>query len=395
MAGTDRANPALEQDCLRCIRCNLCAYSCPTYRLLRTQADSPRGRLALIRALAQATTGDEVSLAGKIYHCTLCGACSAACPGGVPVADLLLAARQEIAARELLPASLARLGQTLDQTHNVLGEDNGRRLAWAENVAAVPAGAARRHARIVYFVGCVASFYPRSYSIARAAVRLLERAGLDYVLLGGEEWCCGFPLLVNGARAAAGETIRHNVDRVRAAGADQVLFTCPSCYRAWKEDYPAVAGAAMDGLRLWHIAELLAELCGEGRLSFRPLDETVTYHDPCDLARRGGVMDAPRQVLRAIPGLRLAEMRDTRENALCCGGGGNLETHDPDLVQALAGRRVAQALDSGATTLVTACQQCQRVLAAAARRRPGGPRVLDLVDLAGRLLEPAARQETA
>jgi heterodisulfide reductase subunit D len=357
--------------------------------VLRTQADSPRGRLALIGALAQDRSGDRAGLADKIYHCTLCGACTQACPGGVRVADLLLRARQELADQDLLPDSLAHLGQTLHGTHNVVGEDNARRLLWTGNLPHLPAGVARRRAGTVYFVGCVASLYPRSYSIPQAAVRILEAAGIDYAVLGGEEWCCGFPLLANGAPAAAAAAVRHNVEQVRAAGAAQVVFTCPSCYRAWKEDYPSLAGEAMRGLRLVHISELLAELSRQGRLSFRPSNEVVTYHDPCDLGRKGQVIDAPRQVLRSIPGLALVEMRDTRENALCCGGGGNLETHDPGLVEAAARRRLAQALDTGAATLVTACQQCRRVLGAAARRQAGAPRVLDLVEVVSRSLAHA------
>jgi heterodisulfide reductase subunit D len=230
-------------------------------------------------------------------------------------------------------------------------------------------------------VGCVSSFFPRSYAIPQAAAGLLDAAGVDYALLGGDEWCCGFPLLANGAGDAARQAILHNVGRVRALGARQVVLTCPSCYRTWAHDYPAVAGGLMDGLQVRHISELLADLVDQGRLPLRAAGVRVTYHDPCDLGRRGGVVDAPRRVLNGIPGLELVEMREARQDALCCGGGGNLESVDPGLVQAAAARRLAQALETGAQTIVSACPQCERTLAQAARRQGARIRVVDLTEL--------------
>jgi heterodisulfide reductase subunit D len=376
-----------DEDYIRCIRCGLCSYTCPTYRVLRTQTQSPRGRVALMRA---ASRGDLVAgegFGGTIYRCTLCAACAQVCPSGVQVDDLLLRARQDLADRGLLPAGLAHLSETLSRTHNLSGEDNALRLIWAENLPHRPAGTAKKQADVVYFVGCVGSFYPRSYGIPRAAVRILDAAGVDYALLGGDEWCCGFPLLVNGRRSAAREAILHNVERVRAMGARQVVFTCPSCYHVWQHDYPRIAGQALAGLQISHISELLAGLLRQDRLHLRPVHQVVTYHDPCDLGRKSQVFEAPRQVLRSIPGLTLVEMRDTRVNSLCCGGGGNLETYDPGLVQAASGRRLAQALETGAGTVVSACQQCERTLALAARRQGARVRVLDLTEIVDEALE--------
>jgi heterodisulfide reductase subunit D len=113
----------------------------------------------------------------------------------------------------------------------------------------------------------------------------------------------------------------------------------------------------------------------------------VTYHDPCDLGRKGKCVEPPRQVLRAIPGLTLVEMRDTGENALCCGGGGNLESYDPELVQAASRRRLAQALETGAQTIVSACQQCERTLAEAVRQQGARLRVLDITEIVCKAIE--------
>jgi heterodisulfide reductase subunit D len=137
----------------------------------------------------------------------------------------------------------------------------------------------------------------------------------------------------------------------------------------------------MEGLEMLHAAEFLADLMDQGRLHLREINQTVTYHDPCDLGRKSEVYEAPRRVLQRIPGLTLVEMSDNREDSLCCGGGGNLETYDPELVDALSARRLAQAQQSGAQIIVSACQQCERTLANASRRQRARLRVLDITEI--------------
>jgi heterodisulfide reductase subunit D len=324
----------------------------------------------------------------RIFSCTLCAACDQVCPSGVGVEQILLGAREEIALQDQLSPNLARLSRTVRERHNISGEDNDLRLSWAENLERQPLGSARQKADAVYFVGCVSSLFPRSYAIPRAFVQTLEAADADYALLGGSEWCCGYPLLANGLLSEAQETILHNVARVRATGAQQVLFACPSCYHMWKHVYPEIARDTMEDLETLHASEYLANLVDQGRLAFAETNLTVAYHDPCDLGRKSGVYEAPRRVLQGIPGLTLVEMADNREEALCCGGGGNLESYDPGLVASISSRRLAQAQAAGAQAIVSACQQCERTLAAAARRERVRIRVLDIAEIVWNALEP-------
>ena len=376
-----------EDHYLPCTRCGLCSYACPSYRAYRTQAYSARGRVALLRAVSQGEMEVGEAYSDRFYTCTLCAACDQACPSGVKVEDLLLAGREEITLRDQLPESLTRLRQAIHKSHNILGEDNAARRLWAENMKRRPLGSDSETADVAFFVGCVSSLFPRSYAVPQAFVGILDAAHVDYALLGGEEWCCGYPLMVNGLLPEAKDTILHNVAAVRARGVRQVVFTCPSCYHVWKHVYPDIVGAGMRGLELLHATEYLAglledaALCGGQPLALRELDMTVAYHDPCDLGRKSGVYEAPRRVLSSIPGLSLVEMVDNREDALCCGGGGNVETYDPDLVVAISGRRLAQAEQAGAQAIVSACQQCERTLASAARRERARLRVMDIAEI--------------
>jgi len=166
---------------------------------------------------------------------------------------------------------------------------------------------------------------------------------------------------------------------MRAVGVPRVVTTCPSCYHMWHHTYPEVLGEPL-GFEVVHATQVLAELVTQGRLELVEPRRTgvVTYHDPCDLGRKSGIFDEPREVLRRVPGYTFVEMQQSREHALCCGGGGNLETFDAELVQEVSAQRIAQAAEVGATVLVSACPQCVRTLAKAARAQKVRVRVLDL-----------------
>jgi len=166
---------------------------------------------------------------------------------------------------------------------------------------------------------------------------------------------------------------------MRALGVPRVVMTCPSCYHMWHHFYPEVLGEPL-GFEVVHATEVLRDLVVDGRLELTEPRRTgvVTYHDPCDLGRKSGIFDAPREVLHRVPGFTFVEMQQTREHALCCGGGGDLETFEPDLVQDVAARRIAQAAEVGAMFLVSACPQCVRTLSKAARAQRVRVRVMDI-----------------
>jgi heterodisulfide reductase subunit D len=152
------------------------------------------------------------------------------------------------------------------------------------------------------------------------------------------------------------------------------VFTCPSCYHTWKTFYRPEA-------ELLSASELLSQLIRENRVRFKEIPVTVTYHDPCDLGRGSGIFEPPREVLKAIPGLRLVELPNNRQMATCCGGGGNLEMVDPELSGKVADMKIEEILKTGADTVVSSCQQCLRTIATRARRRNVNLAVKDLTDL--------------
>jgi heterodisulfide reductase subunit D len=210
--------------------------------------------------------------------------------------------------------------------------------------------------------------------IPLSLVEIFEAADIDFTLLGEEEYCCGFPFLGAGLRDKVDDLINHNIQAVKEKDATKVVFACPSCYRMWKENYP-------DEFELYHVTRFLKQHVLNGNLKLKTIDKVVTYHDPCDLGRGSHEYEMPREIIRAIPGIKLIEMDRNREDCACCGGGGNLEMIDAELSGNIAEAKVKEVLDTGAQSVITSCQQCVRTMKSYARRNKIKLEVLDIVEL--------------
>ena len=372
-----------------CTNCRLCADVCPAASAALDGHLTGVYRLSGIKKILRKRVGILQRLFGKkelstvrlehfsdsVFRCTLCGNCQEVCPVGIQLKDLWLSIRQDMVHSRAYPKKIDMIKNNLAKSRNVFDEDNEERAEWVDDMRDAPDhGFIKESAEVVYFTGCVSSFFPMVQKIPMALAETLEVSGVDFTLLGEEEWCCGFPLLGAGLRDIAGEFIDHNIKAIRKKGAQKIIVVCPSCYQKWREYYP-------DEFEIFHVTEFLIELLKNKQLQLKELPMTVTYHDPCDLGRGARVFEAPRDIIRSIPGINLVELLDNRENCRCCGGGGNLESFAPEVGQAVARNRIRQAADVGAGTLISACQQCERTLANAARAERLRVRVKDITEV--------------
>jgi heterodisulfide reductase subunit D len=359
-----------------CTHCGDCLKLCPVYSQRGEEGINPRGKIQAMKKFIRSQHGLWAKIFGPkklneeqlkkfsemVYRCTLCGECGLGCPVSIDSRNLWLALREVLVDLGYFPQEADTLRKNLLREHNILGQENAWRTEWLESMGDVPEHRYQKEkADVIFFVGCVSAFFPMVYKVTQSFVKILNRANVDFALLGAEEWCCGFPLMGAGMRKVAQEFIQHNIDKVKEKGAKKVVFACPSCYHTWHEEYNTE-------IPLFHATQFILELIREGKIQFREEKVRVTYHDPCDLGRVSGIYQPPREILRAMPGVELVEMADHGEHCKCCGGGGNLEMVDPELSAALAREKIKQIQATGTPIVITACQQCIRTIMTTARR---------------------------
>ena len=368
-----------------CLQCGTCSSSCPTYFAM----DVPPRKLWRMVSLGMK---EDIARSSTFWMCTACHSCTIRCPRGIPVSDSMRQIREWVIREGVgqVPRALQLMSEMIVQSHNMKGEDNTSRLIWSSNLPGA-LGEIKRQAEVLWYVGCVSSFYPMAYKIPQSMVQILGRSGVDFSLLGGEEWCCGFPLYTGGMTDRVTDLAVHNLERVQATGAKTLVSTCASCYHTWKHIYPEILPHFPADLEVLHATEYMARLIEDRRLKLGPVEQVITYHDPCDLGKRSGIFDEPRYVLEHIPGLELREMASHHQNSLCCGGGGNVETFSPDTVSEASRRRLQQAEATGAQQIVSACQQCMRTLFSGARAHKVRMRVADISQVVLESVENAAK----
>ena len=371
-----------------CVKCGSCVDVCPVYAQTQQMETTMGALYSNLKSFIRRAYGFPGILFGSSkspndvlkaysehsYLCTLCGRCKVVCPAFIDTKDVRMALRGFMVEKEEYPQIMGRLAENLAKDHNITGEPNEDRAMWVENLIDVPEHMYQKEkARVVYFVGCVASYFPMTQRIPQSFVQILDKAGIDFTILGGEEWCCGFPLIGAGMVGKANDLMDHNRKKIEEVNAEAVVFACPSCHHTWMERYETDA-------ELFHTTEFMVKLIDEGKIRFKGLNSIVTYHDPCDLGRSSEIYEEPRKILQGIPGLKVVELEHNRENCTCCGGGGNLEMVAPELSAALAQEKIKEIQATGAETVITACQQCVRTIMTTARRNNIPIRAMDITE---------------
>jgi Fe-S oxidoreductase len=366
-----------------CIQCGTCSTYCPAAELMDY---TPRQLWEMLRLGLR----DQMMNSRTFWLCTQCYACTARCPRGIITSETMRNLREwAVAQGYTVPPALLQLREAVNATYNILNEDNQSRMIWSQNLEPRPAqleSLQQGQAEALIFTGCVSSFYPMAYSIPQSLVQILEQAGMTYTTMGGEEWCCGYPLYGAGMKDQVAELARHNIEGAQGIAPQTLVATCSSCYHTWRHLYPEYIDGEF-GFEVLHASEFLARLIKEGRIKMAELSWVVTYHDPCDLGRKNGVYEAPRSIVRSIPGMTLREMSDNREEAVCCGGGGDVAMMEADVTEHIAERRLGQAVATEAQAIISSCQQCKRTLLQAARKTKTRIRVLDVTELVWQAME--------
>jgi heterodisulfide reductase subunit D len=338
-----------ETKAFYCLECGKCSGSCPVSR--HNPAYSPR---VLVENALLGLENDLVHTR-ELFSCLTCYACSLNCPSDVDY-PLFVQKARALASNSGQHGACAHSG-TLQALSRLMANPavNQQRLDWLSNGCRVSA-----EGDVLFFVGCAPYFQPifedievESLQPAKGSLKILNSLGIEPVVLGDER-CCGHDLLWTGDVEGFKALAEHNAAIIKKAGVKKIVFSCPECYRTFKEDYPKYVELDCE---LQHISEVLSERIGEGGLSLKEVNKKATYHDPCRLGRHLGVYEPPRDVLKAIPGMELVEMDRNREESLCCGT--SAFTNCDRYSKQIRVERLLEAKSTGAEVLVTSCPKCQ------------------------------------
>jgi Fe-S oxidoreductase len=389
------------------------SYVCPSISRYNFHSYSGGGRMNIGTAALKNGMNYTDRLLHIVYNCQLCGACDISCKYAMdmevlePITEFRIKCIEDGKTNPALARVIAGLRKT-----GAMVPVKGRRGAWAVGLNLKDAN--KEKVDVLYHVGCLTSFDKDMWRLAKATVKILQKAGVNFGIAGDAETCCGGRAYQMGYQDDFLKQAKKNMALVKKSGAKTLVTGCADGYQALKVLYDRFD--LKGDLEVLHISEYIARLIKDGRLKpRRKVDISVTYHDPCRLGRLGepwihwqgtkipgdrfvfdppkpyrrganGVYEPPRDVLRSLPGVRLTEMTRIKEYSWCCGAGGGVSESNPDFAKWTAKKRLEEAVSTGAQAIVTACPWCEKTFSEAARESGSSLKIYDIVELVEKAL---------
>ncbi len=369
-----------------CTECGRCVSVCPANTVGKSL--SPRDIILDLRNFAR--VGDSAFTAPiinavpatspeRLWQCTTCGACMEACPVFIEQMPKIVDMRRYLVMEESnFPDTMQEAITSLESRGHPFRGAQSSRVDWAEglNVRTI---AEARDAEVLLWVGCGGALIERNQKVVRATAQLLEKAGVKFAILGREEKCTGDPARRIGNEFLFEMMAKDNVATLDGYDVKKIVTSCPHCFNTFRNEYPQFGG----GYEVYHHSEFLAKLVDEGRLQpVAQAGKTITYHDPCYLGRHNGVFDAPRRLAQISSGSTV-EMKQSREQGFCCGGGGGMSFVEEPRDKRVNQERARQALETGADVVAVGCPFCMTMLEDGVNARKGDRdvKVMDVAEL--------------
>jgi len=345
-----------------CSQCGYCIDTCTQFYARGWESQSPRGKWYWLREYMEGREEWNQFMVDTILVCTTCELCDSRCSAALPIEPSWLKLRGKLIDEDkrMTFPPFEMMAAAVSAEGNIWAGYRKNRSDWFPEELMEKHGPGHK-SKNLYFAGCTVSFVEND--IGMAAVRLMDEAGVDFTYLGNKENCCATPMLVAGKWEIFEDTMRKNIEMVKAAGADTVVSSCPACDMMWRQAYPVWAeklGIDYD-IKAKHYSELIVEKLESGEFKFPDNgkeQETVTWHDSCHIGRASGTDEPPRDLIKAIPNTEFVEMEYNHENAHCCGSVLTL-IKEPDVAVDIGKVKLDEAEAAGASKILALCPCCQ------------------------------------
>lgn len=367
-----------------CSQCGCCVDECDQFYGRGWESQSPRGKWYWLREYMEGREEWDQFMVDTFLVCTTCELCNLRCSALLPIEPSWMKMRGQLIQEEkrMTIPPFEMMSAALETQGNIWAGYRKDRTNWFPEELWDKHGTSHK-AKMAYFAGCTASHVETD--IAIASVCLLDAAGIDFTYAGERENCCGTPMLVCGKWDVFAETMKKNIEAVTGVGADTVITSCPACDMMWRHIYPKWANklGIEFNITAKHYSEVIADKINKGGFSFPDSGNKikVTLHDSCHIGRVSSVYDAPRDFIKAIPGVELVEMEHNREWAHCCGSVLTL-IKDPVIAVKIGEHRMDEAIATGAEKLLALCPCCQFQFRVTAEKKGISMETIDLATFA-------------
>ncbi len=378
-------------DTFSCLLCGRCHRECPSER--SHERLKPKRLNGFIRAYLEdegpklLANKPSIKMAGDLFYydfiwsCTTCGSCNETCPVSVDHISKIIDMRRSIVSEEKhIPPVMKEFFYNIESTGNPFGKPRKPEHNYFDAGALeIPNLSEKPDAEYLLFVGCQGTFDESTSKVTAALAKIMQLAGVDYAILGDEEWCCGETARRMGNELLFQKTVRKNISNWEKYGVKKIITLCPHCFNTFKNEYPQFGG---NYDIIPHVV-LLANLQQQNRFTINHSQNiAVTYHDACYLGRYNDIYEQPRQVLQAIPGVRLIEMPRHKKESFCCGAGGGRFWTRGEKENPISVNRVKEALATNASMVITACPYCRNIFEEKTKQqKTGSMPVKDIAEL--------------